>query len=67
MNFNELFKTAINASIKGGHAIMEVYASNFEVEHKEDSSPLTLADKNSNAIIEEFLLKTNIPILITCF
>ena len=63
MNFNELLKIAINASIEGGHAIMEVYASNFEVEQKEDQSPLTLADKNCNEVIEKFLLKTNIPIL----
>ena len=40
MNFNELLKKAINASIKGGHAIMEVYASEFAVEHKDDRSPL---------------------------
>tara|TARA_B100001250_G_scaffold413716_1_gene448773 strand:- start:464 stop:1255 length:792 start_codon:yes stop_codon:yes gene_type:complete len=63
MNFKELLRIAINASIEGGHAIMEVYASDFEVEHKEDESPLTLADKNCNEIIEKFLLKTRIPIL----
>lgn len=63
MNFKELLKTAINASIKGGHAIMEVYASDFAVEHKDDKSPLTLADKNCNDVIEGFLLETNIPIL----
>ena len=28
--------------LKGGHAIMEVYASDFAVEHKDDKSPLTL-------------------------
>ena len=63
MNFKNLLKTAINASVKGGHAIMEVYASDFAVEHKDDKSPLTLADKNCNEIIERFLMKTNIPIL----
>ena len=63
MNFNELLKTAINASIEGGHAIMKVYASEFSVEHKEDKSPLTLADKNCNEVIESFLKNTNIPIL----
>ena len=52
MNFEELLRTAINASIKGGHAIMEVYASDFIVEHKEDNSPLTLADKNCDEVIE---------------
>ena len=63
MNFHQLLKTAINTSIEGGHAIMEVYASDFAVEHKDDKSPLTLADKNCNEVIESFLTKTNIPIL----
>ena len=63
MNFKKLLKIAINASLKGGHAIMEVYASDFAVEHKDDKSPLTLADKNCNDVIEEFLTGTNIPIL----
>lgn len=63
MNFNELLKTAINASIEGGHAIMKVYDSEFSVEHKDDKSPLTLADKNCNEVIESFLKNTNIPIL----
>ena len=64
MNFKNLLKTAINASVKGGHAIMEVYASDFAVEHKDDKSPLTLADKNCNKIIESFLMKTNIPLVL---
>ena len=63
MDFKKLLKTAINASISGGHGIMEVYASNFDVEQKDDDSPLTLADKNCNTIIENFLLKTSIPIM----
>ena len=63
MNFKKLLKIAINASLKGGDAIMEVYASDFVVEHKDDKSPLTLADKNCNDVIEGYLLNTNIPIL----
>ena len=63
MNFKELLKVAINASLKGGDAIMDVYASDFAVEHKDDKSPLTLADKNCNEVIEEYLILTNIPIL----
>ena len=63
MNFRKLLIKAINASIQGGHAIMEVYASDFVVEHKEDKSPLTLADKNCNAVIEQHLKETNIPFL----
>ena len=63
MNFDELLKIAINAAIKGGHAIMEVYNSDFAVDYKEDQSPLTLADKNCHNIIERLLLKTDIPVL----
>ena len=63
MNFNKLLIKAINASIKGGHAIMDVYASDFAVEHKDDKSPLTLADKNCNEVIEDHLKGTDIPFL----
>tara|TARA_B110000459_G_C16600913_1_gene491030 strand:+ start:712 stop:1503 length:792 start_codon:yes stop_codon:yes gene_type:complete len=63
MNFNKLLIKAINASIKGGHAIMDVYASDFSVENKNDKSPLTLADKNCNEVIDHHLLGTGIPFL----
>ena len=63
MNFKNLLKIAINASVKGGHAIMKIYSSEFTVEHKEDKSPLTLADKNCHTIIEQDLMNTDIPIL----
>ena len=63
MNFKELLLKAINASIEGGDAIMKVYASDFAVEHKEDKSPLTLADKNCNEVIERDLKNTEIPFL----
>ena len=61
MNLKQLLVKAINASIEGGHAIMEVYASDFAVEHKDDKSPLTLADKNCNEVIENHLKGTEIP------
>ncbi|MBT7727014.1 MAG: 3'(2'),5'-bisphosphate nucleotidase CysQ, partial [Flavobacteriales bacterium] len=63
MNFKKLLEVAINASLKGGDTIMDIYASDFAVEHKDDKSPLTLADKNCNEVIEEYLIPTNIPIL----
>ena len=63
MNFNKLLIKAINASIEGGHAIMDVYASDFAIEHKDDKSPLTLADKNCNEVIEDHLKGTDIPFL----
>jgi len=63
LNFKELLLKAINASIEGGDAIMQVYISDFLVEHKEDKSPLTLADKNCNKVIEKHLKDTGIPFL----
>ena len=56
--------TAIQASIKAGAAILEVYNSdNFEVELKSDNSPLTLADRKAHNVIVGFLEETGIPIL----
>ena len=63
MNLNELLIKAINAAIMGGHTIMDVYDSDFAVEFKDDKSPLTLADKNCNKVIENHLLDTGIPFL----
>ena len=36
---------------RAGQAILEVYGREFEVETKDDDSPLTEADRNANAII----------------
>ena len=62
-DLKELLITALKAAIKAGDEIMKVYATDFNVEHKGDDSPLTLADKNANDVINSFLLKTNIPII----
>ena len=50
---------------EAGNAIMKIYKQDFEVEYKQDSSPLTLADKEANNIIEDGLnkLSVNFPIL----
>ena len=50
---------------EAGNAIMKVYKQDFEVEYKQDSSSLTLADKKANDIIEDGLnqLSVNFPIL----
>ena len=54
---------AIQAAIDAGEAIMDVYATNFDIEIKGDESPLTQADKNANQVINSYLLKTGIPII----
>ncbi len=48
-----------------GEAVMEIYDTDFEVEFKDDKSPLTLADKKANEIICKSLqeIYPNIPIL----
>ncbi|HMC02325.1 MAG TPA: 3'(2'),5'-bisphosphate nucleotidase CysQ [Flavobacteriaceae bacterium] len=56
-------KTAIQASLKAGKAIMEVYNSVIEVEYKDDKSPLTEADKRANTIINSYLIPTKTPII----
>ena len=56
-------KIAIAASIDAGLEIMKVYNSDFNYELKDDASPLTIADKNANDVINEYLIKTNIPII----
>ena len=58
-----LLHLAIKASLEAGEEIMKVYASDFEVETKDDESPLTIADKRANNIIISYLKQTNIPII----
>jgi 3'(2'), 5'-bisphosphate nucleotidase len=50
---------------EAGNAIMQIYKQDFKVEYKQDSSPLTLADKKANDIIEDGLnrLSVSFPIL----
>lgn len=48
---------AIEAGLKAKVKIMEIYNRGFDVEIKEDNSPVTLADKTADAIIREELHK----------
>jgi 3'(2'), 5'-bisphosphate nucleotidase len=55
---------ALEAAINAGSEIMKIYESdNFEIEVKEDASPLTKADKTAHQIISKHLSKTGLPIL----
>lgn len=59
-----LLSIAINASIKAGKLIMDVYYSNdFHVNLKSDNTPLTLADRLAHTEIANSLTKTRIPML----
>ncbi|RLD25556.1 MAG: 3'(2'),5'-bisphosphate nucleotidase [Bacteroidetes bacterium] len=60
---NKHLQTAIKASLKAGQAIMRVYDTAFNIEYKDDKSPLTEADKRANDIINSYLIPTQIPII----
>ena len=56
MNYQDInVDKIIDIAEKAGVEIMEVYTRDFEVEKKEDKSPLTEADKKANAVILEAL------------
>ncbi|MDR6299812.1 3'(2'),5'-bisphosphate nucleotidase CysQ [Mesonia maritima] len=64
MDLNEYLPLMIDASRDAGIEIMEVYNSeNFDVEQKNDHSPLTRADKLANEAILEKLRETDFPVL----
>ena len=54
---------AIAAALQAGREIMDVYDSEFAVEHKADNSPLTRADKKSHELLMSLLSKMDLPIL----
>ncbi|MDO5977863.1 3'(2'),5'-bisphosphate nucleotidase CysQ [Flavivirga spongiicola] len=59
-----LLDLAIEAAVKAGETIEEIYKhDNFELEIKQDNSPLTKADTAANTIINTFLKTTPIPII----
>ena len=58
-NIDDILKIAFEA----GKEIMSIYNKDFNVEFKNDNSPLTIADKSSHKVIEEGLKKYNLPIL----
>ena len=63
MNLKKMLSYAIKASISGGKEIIKIYDSDYQISHKLDNSPLTIADKKCHEVIEEILLETNIPLL----
>ena len=59
-----LLNIAITAALEAGKEILKIYHSeNFNIQIKEDNSPLTKADKASHNVIISILNKTNIPVL----
>ncbi len=58
-----LLSVVITAAKAAGDAIIEVYGSDFAIEHKDDRSPLTLADKRSHEVISGLHSNLSCPIL----
>jgi 3'(2'), 5'-bisphosphate nucleotidase len=54
---------AVRGAVCAGRAILEVYSGDFQVEYKDDRSPLTLADKRANAVILEHIQGLGLPVL----
>lgn len=64
MGTNQLIDIAINAALLAGDQIMEIYLSgDFGTVEKQDSSPLTFADRKAHDLISELLQPTGLPIL----
>ncbi|MFI3316990.1 MAG: 3'(2'),5'-bisphosphate nucleotidase CysQ [Rikenellaceae bacterium] len=60
-----LLTSVINAAIRGGAAVMEIYThpEMFNISLKSDLSPITEADRRAHTTIKEALGSTRIPIL----
>lgn len=65
MELEELLEPVVTLAVEAGEKILEVYATDFDVQSKEDDSPLTRADLASNRHIVAGLaqLTPDIPIL----
>lgn len=53
--FEKELKAMIEAGLLASKKILEIYHQDFEVEIKEDQSPVTLADKTADQLIKEYL------------
>jgi len=63
MSHKKYIVDAIDASVHAGRVILEVYHTDFEVENKADTSPLTLADRRSHELIKARLSPHGVPII----
>lgn len=60
MNQLQVVNVLKELAVQAGQVIMSIYETDFSVQYKEDDSPLTMADKQANALIVEGLQK-NFP------
>ncbi|WP_308215356.1 hypothetical protein [Sinobaca sp. H24] len=63
--YRDLIFSLKDIAVAAGIDIMDVYSGDMEVEHKDDDSPLTIADKRAHQIIAAGLekLDADIPVL----
>lgn len=55
--FQKELEAAIQAGLLAKEKIMEIYNQGFDVEIKDDNSPVTIADKTADKMIREYLSK----------
>ena len=53
----------VDGVVKAGEKVMEIYNTDFSTDKKDDDSPITQADIESNKILKEVLEETGISIL----
>ncbi len=65
MDLTSFIEPGVELARKAGDAILEVYATDFDVQVKQDESPLTQADLASHRIISAGLesLTPDLPII----
>jgi 3'(2'), 5'-bisphosphate nucleotidase len=63
IDYDRLLDASIAAAIKAGDRTLDYYMKSIDIVTKDDNSPVTLADLESNKIINECLKPTGIPIL----
>ena len=63
MKIPEKYAIAIDAAIQASAIILDIYNEGFDVEIKNDGSPVTKADLASSKCIIEILSKTGVPVM----
>jgi 3'(2'), 5'-bisphosphate nucleotidase len=60
-NLSSLVTPLVNIAVEAGKAILQVYETDFDVDFKEDRTPLTEADRRSHEIIARSLSELAVP------
>lgn len=61
--YHSFLHQSIIAAVLAGDEILKIYDTNFDVELKDDKTPVTQADRNSSDKIIKLLAQFNIPVL----